>query len=86
MAKILTWVTGKPYQWEREDFHKVSDRLLWMMIILATCLYGSTVAMAKVGVDTSTVVAVTMAMFAVIGAGYASSIAIQWADKKLKGS
>lgn len=83
--RIITWFKKHQYQWVREDFRKVSDRLFWGSAISILCLYGSVVVMAKVNAGAVVLAIVVAVLFAVIGGSWASAFAIQWADKKLKG-
>ena len=84
MAKILTWAKGQQYQWEREDFRKASVRLTCGGIMVAIFLCAGVALMVRQGVGGGTVAMASGFLFALLGACYASPIAIKWADKKLK--
>ena len=77
MKKIVAWIRRREYQWEREDYRRVCDIILWVMAIGGVGFLITMMLVKQYAVAVS-----LWALF--FGATFGSGWAIKWADMRLK--
>jgi len=84
VAKILTWVKERQYQWGREDFHKAFN-VLWgsLCVILAGAIVTA-LLLTHFGARQETFTFALATWYLFLGLSLGGAVAIREADNKLK--